>query len=289
MSKGSKKSIVITGTSTGIGEDTAKLFAKKGWIVFAGVRKQADADRLASYDSNIKPVILDVTNQAQVDKAFEDIRVAVGEDGLDALVNNAGLAYMGPTEFFPMSKVQQQFDINVFGLIRVTQAALPLLRIGAPGRIVNVSSIAPEFCAPLGGMYCGTKGAVDCISESMRRELAEWGIKVSVLKPGPVKTKFQDTVVARTSEVQEACPEGSEGYTLYGKIMKNFPLAIKKVEAVGVASPSASSSVIYTAVTSSNPRNFYWDTWGTWFSIGLLGMLPTWLADKAFAALIGVN
>eukprot|EP00210_Caulerpa_lentillifera_P003612 g3447.t1 len=282
---GSKKSIVITGTSTGIGEDAAKFFAKKGWIVFAGVRKQSDADRLSSYDSNIKPLILDVTNQEQVDKAFEEVRVAVGTDGLYALVNNAGLGYMGPAEFFPLNKVQRQFDVNVFGVIRVTQAALPLLRIGSPGRIVNVSSIAADLSAPLLSMYSGTKGALDSISESMRRELAEWGIKVSVLKPGPVKTSFQDTAVAHTAEVQEAFPVGSRGDELYGKLLKNFPSAIEKSKKLGVADPSASSSVIYKALTVKNPRNFYWDTWGTWLSMLVTGLLPTWLVDKALHSL----
>eukprot|EP00210_Caulerpa_lentillifera_P003609 g3444.t1 len=281
-----KKSIVITGCSSGIGEATAKLFAHKGWTVFASVRKQSDADRLCRYNQNIKPLILDVTNQEQVEKAFEEIRVAVGADGLDALVNNAGLGYMGPTEFFPLSIVQQQFDINVFGVIRVTQAALPLLRIGSPGRIIIVSSIASELNAPLGSMYSGTKGALDCISESMRRELAEWGIKVSVLKPGGVDTKFQDTALARTREVQQTIPSGSKGHDLYGKAMENFPSALEKLKAMGIAAPSAPSFVIYNAIRSRNPRNFYWDTWGTWFSMRMLRLLPTWVMDRKLRALL---
>lgn len=169
-----KKSIVITGTSTGIGEATAKVFLEKGWIVFAGVRKDSDADRLSSLDPNLRPVLLDVTNQTQIDKAFAKIEAEVGERGLDALVNNAGFSFLAPIEFFPLKEVQRQFDVNVFGVVRIMQAALPLLRRGSPGRIVNVSSVTPEVKAPLAGIYSATKSALDSISESTRRELAEW-------------------------------------------------------------------------------------------------------------------
>jgi len=272
---------VITGTSSGIGEDAAKFFANKGWTVFAGVRKEADAERLRNCDPNIKPLILDVTDQKQVDKAFEEVRVAVGSDGLDALVNNAGFSYMGPVEILPLSKVQKQFDVNVFGVIRVTQAALPLLRIGPPGRIVNVSSVASEAPGPLTGFYSGSKAALDCISESLRRELADWGIKVSVLKPGPVDTKTMDKTIAEVRDTQEAFPVGSKGYDLYGKLMQAVPSAFEKGKKGGMASTSVTSSVIYSAITVRNPRNFYWDTWRSWFMTCIAGLLPTWMADKA--------
>eukprot|EP00210_Caulerpa_lentillifera_P003607 g3442.t1 len=283
------KSIVITGCSSGIGEDTAKLFALKGWTVFACVRKESDAERLSSYDQNIKPLILDVTNQEQIDRAFEKVKIAVGTNGLDALVNNAGIGYIAPMEFFPINKVQQQFDVNVFGIIRVTQAALPLLRIGSPGRIVNVSSIVPESSFALFGMYSGSKKALDCISESMRRELSEWGIRVSVLKPGPVKTPICDTAMNHALEMQQTIPVGSKGEELYGTLTNGVLSVIKAFENIGIADPSASSSVIYEAITSKNPRNFYWDTWGTWINATITGLLPTWMVDKALSSLFKAN
>eukprot|EP00210_Caulerpa_lentillifera_P003608 g3443.t1 len=286
---GANKSIVITGCSSGIGEETAKLFAQKGWTVFAGVFNTSDIERLSKYDQNIKPLLFDVTIQEQVDKAFEDIRAAVGTDGLDALVNIAGVGYVAPVEFFPINKVQQQFDINVFGVIRVTQAALPLLRIGSPGRIVNVSSIAPESSAALFGMYSGSKKALDCISESMRRELSEWGIRVSVLKPGPVKTPICDTAMNHALEMQQTIPVGSKGEELYGTLTNGVLSVIKAFEKIGLADPSASSSVIYEAITSRNPRNFYWDTWGTWINATIAGLLPTWMVDKALSSLFKAN
>jgi len=273
---------VITGTSSGIGEDAAKFFASQGWTVFAGVRKEADAERLRDHDPNIKPLILDVTDQEQVDKAFEEVRVAVGADGLDVLVNNAGFVYFGPVEIFPLSEVQKQYDVNLFGVIRVTQAALPLLRIGPPGRIVNVSSVGPDLNPPLAGIYDGAKAALDCVSESMRRELAEWGIKVSVLKPGVVKTKAPDRTLGLIDGIQSSLRKGSQGFEFYGRMMDTLSSSLESVGGIGVAHPSASSSVIYNAITSNNPRNFYWDTWGTWFTLLLYGLFPTWLKDAIF-------
>jgi len=275
----------VTGTSSGIGEDTAKFLASKGWTVFAGVRKKADGDRLASLDSNIRPLILDVTKQDQIDAAFAEVRSAVGDGGLDALVNNAGLAVMGPVEFVPAEDVQRQFEINFFGVIKVTQAAMPLLRIGPPGRVVIVSSVAGTWNFPYGGLYCASKAAVDSLSESFRREVGRWGIKVSLVKPGPVKTNFNTTLVNLSNELKAKFPAGSPARELYGKDLDHFPEAIVEFEKQS-AHVSKVTGVIYSALTARNPKNIYHDTWGTWFSVGMLNTLPTSMVDKQFASII---
>lgn len=106
---------------------------------------------------------------------MEEVRAAVGADGLDALVNNSGVAYSGPLEFAPAQDVVQQFEVNVFGLIRVTQAAMPLIRMGRPGRIVNIGSVASDQNMPFVSLYAGTKAALVTITEAFRREVARWG------------------------------------------------------------------------------------------------------------------
>eukprot|EP00210_Caulerpa_lentillifera_P003738 g3571.t1 len=285
MSSIHRKTVVITGCSTGIGEDVTKLLVKKGWTVFAGVRKETDAERLRNMDPNIKPLILDVTKQDQVDAAFEQVRIAVGEEGLDALVNNAGLAILGPSEFFPVSEFQKQYDINVFGLVRVTQAAMPLLRMGKPGRVVNISSMAPTMNMPFGGLYCATKGAVDSFSECFRREVMKWGIKVSVIKPGPVKTNFGDTALDLATEVSKKFDKDSKCLEYYGPLLERFPQISKKFESQS-ASVSATTSVIYHALTSGSPRCFYYDTWGTYFTAMLINWMPTFLYDKLIISMM---
>eukprot|EP00210_Caulerpa_lentillifera_P003708 g3541.t1 len=288
MSQSKKKTVVVTGTSTGIGEDTTKTLAAKGWTVFAGVRKQADADRLKDANPNIHPIIIDVTKQDQVNAAFEQVGQAVGEDGLDALVNNAGLAVMGPVEFMPTDAVQRQFDINFFGVIRVTQAAMPLLRKGKPGRIVMVSSVAGTWNFPHGGFYCASKAAVDSMSESFRREVARWGIKVSVVKPGPVKTNFNDTLLNLSKELQEKFPQGSAAREYYGKDLDKFPEAIVDFEKQS-AHVSKVTGVICTALNAKSPKPVYFDTWGTWANVGMINRLPTSVVDRQFESLTVKN
>jgi len=280
-----KKTVVVTGTSTGIGEETAKLLAKKGWIVFAGVRKQADADRLQSHDTNIRPLILDVTKQDQIDAAFEQVRTAVGEDGLDALVNNAGLAIMGPAEFTSLNDVHKQYDINVYGMIRVTQAAMPLLRTGPPGRVVNVSSIAPLMSAPFGGLYCATKAAVDSFSECFRMEVAKWGIKVSVLKPGPVKTAFGDTALDFMKQIKDQFGEGSKCWEYYKPLLESYEKQSKSFEKSS-ALPTSSSAVIYRALSAGSPKYIYYDTWKTYFIAKILAWMPRSWYYKAINSML---
>jgi len=280
-----QKTVVVTGCSTGIGEDVTKLLANKGWVVFAGVRKQTDAERLRSLSTNIRPLILDVTKQDQVDAAFEQVRTAVGEDGLDALVNNAGLAIMGPSEFWPVEEFKAQYEINVFGLVRVTQAAMPLLRMGKPGRVVNVSSLAPTMNMPFGGLYCATKAAVDSFSECFRREVMQWGIKVSVVKPGPVKTNFGDRMLDLAGDVKKKFGEDSKCIEYYGHSLERFPNIMKKLESQ-MAHVSATTSVIYHALTSRSPRYFYHDTWGTYITHIMIDWMPTFIYDKIITAII---
>jgi NAD(P)-dependent dehydrogenase (short-subunit alcohol dehydrogenase family) len=122
------KSVLITGTSTGIGEACAQYLAEHGWRVFAGVRSDKDVERLASISQNIQPVILDVTKPKRITDSVAQINLVVGDDGLQGLVNNAGIAVAGPLEFLAIEDLRNQFDVNLFGLFELTKACLPLLR-----------------------------------------------------------------------------------------------------------------------------------------------------------------
>lgn len=276
--------MLISGASTGIGEATAQLLAEKGWIVFAGVRKQTDAEKLQSHHANIKSVILDVTKPEQVEAAVEQVRVAVGEDGLDALVNNAGLAFTGPVEFISMDDVQRQFDINFFGAVRLIQAAMPLIRLGKPGRVVNVSSIGSQQVAPYVGVYDATKSALEVLSASLRMEVARWGIKVIVVKPGPVKTKFETAVMDIHSDYMKKFTPGTKCHELFGKDLENLPKAAEPFKK-HMIEPSVVAARIHEALTTKNPRATYFDTWGSYFACQLIEWMPTSWYDGIMAGI----
>ena len=169
----SRSSVVITGASTGIGRDAALRMAGAGWRVFAGVRNQDAARGLREAHPEIVPLELDVTRRETIDAAANRVAETLGGDvGLTGLVNNAGIAVGGPLEVLPLDAVRRQFEVNVFGQVAVIQAFLPRLRM-APGRIVNVSSIAGKIAMSFVGPYCASKHALEAISE---RSCAPWSL-----------------------------------------------------------------------------------------------------------------
>ena len=186
------KSIVVTGASSGIGYGAAGEFVRSGYRVFGSVRKPEDAARLEKeLGSDFVPLVFDVTDREAVDRGAEKVGEALGGSGLDGLINNAGTAIGGPLWHQPLDDVRMQFEVNVVGLVSVTQAFLPLLE-EKPGRIVNISSVGGRIAAPFIGAYAGTKHAVEGISDSLRRELLPYGIDVIVVRPGAVRTEIWD-------------------------------------------------------------------------------------------------
>jgi NAD(P)-dependent dehydrogenase (short-subunit alcohol dehydrogenase family) len=192
------RSIVITGVSSGIGYGAAREFAGNGYRVFGSVRKEEDAGRLrAELGASFTPLLFDVTDREAVLAAAEEVGEALGGSGLAGLINNAGTAIGGPLMHQPLEEVRGHFEVNVVGLISVTQAFLPLLgakkpRTHEPGRIVNVSSVGGKIASPFIGAYAGTKHAVEGISDSLRRELLPYGIDVIVVELGSVRTEIWD-------------------------------------------------------------------------------------------------
>src|SRR5579871_192283 len=192
------KNIVITGVSTGLGYGATKELLKRGWRVFGSVRKIEDANRLrGELGENFVPLVFDVTDNAAILLAAEEVKQKLNGEGLDALVNNSGISVTGPLQYIPIADLRKNFEVNVFGLVQVTQAFLPLL--GAvpeysltPGRILNISSVNGKIAPPYMSPYTGTKHAVEGISQCLRRELLLFGIKVIIIGPGAVQTPIWD-------------------------------------------------------------------------------------------------
>ena len=199
------KSIVVTGVSSGIGYGTAKEFIKHNYRVFGSVRKEEDAGIIkAELGPSFTPLLLDVTDREAVLRAAGQVEETVGGAGLAGLINNAGTALAGPLMHQPLYEIRQQFEVNVLGLISVTQAFLPLLgakkpQTHKPVRIVNVSSVSGKVAEPFLGAYAGTKHALEGISDSLRRELLTYGVDVIVIRPGAVKTAIWEKGAAPVS------------------------------------------------------------------------------------------
>src|SRR6266404_1638350 len=199
--------VLITGASTGIGEGCAMRLDALGYRVFAGVRKQADGEALRAKSSGLlTPVSLDVTSA-------DSIAGAVAALG--------GVPLAGPLELVPMDLWRRQMEVNVMGPVAVTQAFLPQLRAGR-GRIVNIGSVAGRSALPLAGPYCASKHALEGLSDSLRMEVRRWGISVSIVEPGAVKTPIWDKSLGDADELRrQARPELFELYrTLVEKMLK---------------------------------------------------------------------
>ena len=211
-------SIVITGASSGIGEACAVHFDKKGFRVFAGVRKASDGEALREKTSDrLTPLVMDVTDPESIADAVGHIE----RKEISGLVNNAGIAVSGPIELIPIPRLREQLEVNVIGQVAVTQAFLPLLRNGR-GRIVNIGSIAGRSALPFTGPYSASKYALEAITDALRMELREWGMSVSIIEPGAVRTPIWDKSLKRADDMlQEISPEGLDLYRyMLGKMRK---------------------------------------------------------------------
>jgi len=190
--------VVITGASTGIGFAACQVLIRRGFRVFGSVRTQADADRLREQlGTRYVPLIFDVTDSKSVNQAAEVVKKTLREQRLFGLVNNAGIAVLGPLAYLPLERFRLQIEVNLLGVHTVTQAFLPLLgtessRVGKPGRIVNISSVSGRLAMPFAGAYAASKFGLEGYSDSLRRELMLFGIKVILIEPRAVVTQIWD-------------------------------------------------------------------------------------------------
>ncbi len=279
------KAVVITGTSTGIGLSTAEYLAGNGYHVFGGVRHEADGTRLQSQlGESFTPLLMDVTDQDAIRAAAAKVERALDGATLAGLVNNAGIALGGPCAHLPLDDFRQQFEVNVIGVVAVTQAFLPLLgcdrkRRGTPGRIVNVSSVAGKRASPFMAPYSASKHALEALSESLRRELLLFGVDVIIIAPGAVATPIWD----KAKELDLARFDETE----YAPALARFMAYIMDVGPKGDP-PQRMAQTIHHALTTPSPKTRYAPVHGKFMNWTLPGLLPKRFVDRKMGSALGL-
>ena len=279
------RSCLITGASTGIGEACAIRLDAAGWRVFAGVRREADAARLRSrLSERSRPVIVEVTDTVSIASAAGEVSTVVRDEGLQGLVNNAGIAVTGPLEFLLLDEFRRQFDVNVTGQLAVTQAFLPLLRQGH-GRIVFMGSIAGLVTLPMMGPYSASKKALEALADALRVELQPWGLHVSIVEPGSIATpiwkKGNDAGERGWSRFP---PRAEQMYGAAGAAMRR---------AAGAAArrglpPDTVAALVEHALTSPTPRTRYLVGFDAKLRARLSALVPDRLRDRLFTRMLGL-
>jgi NAD(P)-dependent dehydrogenase (short-subunit alcohol dehydrogenase family) len=237
---------IVTGASAGIGEATCLALKDKGFAVYAVARR---ADRMAHLaEKGITPVSADVTDDASMIALVERVVAETGR--IDVLVNNAGYGSYGALEEVPMDEARRQFDVNVFGLARLTQLVLPHMRAQGSGRVINVSSVGGRIWEPLGAWYHATKFAVEGLSDSLRAELRPHGVDVVVVQPGAIKTEWA-AISAENLVAASTIPA-------YAEQVKVGAAVLKRADETRMASPATTvAKTIARAATARRPRTRY--------------------------------
>jgi NAD(P)-dependent dehydrogenase (short-subunit alcohol dehydrogenase family) len=248
------RSVVITGTSTGIGWGTAKVLIGNGFRVFGSVRKVTDAERLAAeFGPHFVPLVFDVTDEAAVKAAAGQVRGALAGEKLFGLVNNAGVAVAGPLLELPIEEFRRQIEINLIGVVITTQAFAPLLGVdrqltGSSGRIVNIGSVGGRNAVPFLSPYNASKFAMEGLSESLRRELLPFGVDVIVVGPGAVATPIWGK-----AEQIDVTPYRDTPYAVPLERLRNYMLGMGKK---GLP-PERVGEVVLLALTAPKPKVRY--------------------------------
>ena len=238
------KVVLITGCSTGIGRDLAQQLTQAGYTVVATARKTETLDDLSA----ALKLPLDVTQSASVNNAVARVLQQFGR--IDVLVNNAGYALRGALEEIPDEQVQQMFDVNVFGVLRMIRAVAPHMREQRTGRIINISSIAGKLSTPANGTYSATKFALEALNDALRLELLPFGIHVISIEPGAIKTQFDETAQLHARNILSN--KKSPYQPLYKK-SDEFAESMRQQE----PGPDVVSRVIQQAIESSRPKARY--------------------------------
>lgn len=242
------KTILITGSSTGIGKETAKLFQAKGWNVIATMRTPEKEEELTKFD-NVLVNRLDVLDLESIEKAIQEGIAKFGT--IDVVVNNAGYGLLGTFESMSRESLQRQFDVNVFGLFDVTRAMLPHFRANKNGLFINISSIGGRMTFPLTSPYNSTKFAIEGFSESLQFELAAIGVGIKVIEPGAIKTDFG----GRSLDYQD-----NEDLVEYVALRKKLKENAEKRAKSGkrkISTPDEVAAVIYQAATDGTTQFRY--------------------------------
>jgi NAD(P)-dependent dehydrogenase (short-subunit alcohol dehydrogenase family) len=272
------KAVLITGCSSGIGEETARHLAAKGWTVYATARRPETLAGLAR--AGCETLACDVTDEDSMRACVDAVVAAEGAVGV--LVNNAGYSQSGAVESVELDSIRRQFETNVFGLIRMSQLGLPGMRAQGWGRIVNVSSMGGKLTFPGGGIYHATKHAVEAICDAMRFEVAGFGVDVVCIEPGLIVTGFADRAL---SSLEEGVQEDEGPYAEFNARVGRATAAVYKgpMRRLG-GGPDAVARAIEKAITARRPRPRYKVTPSAKLAIAQRRLVSDRIWDRAMAA-----
>jgi NAD(P)-dependent dehydrogenase (short-subunit alcohol dehydrogenase family) len=280
----SRGAVLISGASTGIGRACAEHLDGLGFTVFAGVRKQSDADSLRGAGSErTQPLMLDVTDSDSITSAMATVDEA-SPAGLVGLVNNAGISAGGPLEFVGLDEWRRALEVNFIGQVAVTQAALPALR-KARGRIVNMTSIGGRLASPFLGPYNASKFALEAVTDALRLELRQFGIEVAAVEPGAVATPIWEK--GRASAEQATTDMPADAVRLYGAGFAAISKFIALGERTGVPPLEVARAVAH-ALTASRPKTRYVVGRDAKMRLALTRLLPTRAMDRLVVRAMGL-
>ena len=278
------QSVVVTGVSTGIGWGITKVLIQREFRVFGSVRKTEDAERLSrEFGERFIPLLFDVTDEAAVQAAAQQVREQLHGETLFGLVNNAGIAAPGPLIHLPTEDFRHQLEVNLISVLTVTKAFVPLLGVdrslrGQPGRIINMSSVSGKSAFPFVGAYAASKHGLEGFSETLRRELMLYGIDVIVVGPGPIATPIWDkaeqadiSLYANTDYVEPA--RRAQEYMLRSG-RSGLP-------------PEKVGEIVWQALTSRRPRVRYTVARDSFLRQWIQSLLPKRLIDRIVARALG--
>jgi NAD(P)-dependent dehydrogenase (short-subunit alcohol dehydrogenase family) len=241
---------VVTGSSSGIGYETVLALARNGFTTFATIRNLGKAGQIESVASKeklpIHVVQLDVTDDASVQNAIQEVMKKAGR--IDVVVNNAAYGLTGAFEDLSIEEIKTQYETNFYGVIRVTQAILPIMRKQGSGRIVNISSGAGRFGYPGGSAYVSTKFALEGLSESMAYELEPFGIKVVLVEPGVIRTNFGSSMILAKRAQNPSSP--------YSQMMQRMGASLEQLQK-NASDPDLVANIVLQAAISQNPELRY--------------------------------
>ncbi len=274
-------SVLVTGASTGIGRATALRLDRAGWRVFAGVRREEDAEALRAEGSGrLAPLMLDVTDGEQIAAAAARIEAEAG-GRLDGLVNNAGMAIPSPLETMPIEDFRRQVEVNLTGQVAVTQALLPQIR-AARGRIVFISSIGGRIAFPMTGAYHAAKFGIEAVGDIFRQELRPWGIAVAIVEPGSIDTPIWDRGERSADEVGERSPQRE---ALYGRAIERYREVVRQTAERGIP-PEKVAKAIEHALSAGRPRARYLVGLDAKVQARLKLVVPTRVFDRVVARIM---
>jgi hypothetical protein len=280
------KTALITGVSSGIGRGIASVLIKNGWRVYGSVRKAADARAFeVELGANAKGLVFDVSDEAAIAAAAKRLAGELGAEGLAALVNNAGISVHGPLQFVSLDRVRQQLEVNVVGVLAVTQAFLPLLGAGEqarknPGKIINISSVSGRRALPFFGPYAASKFALEAINDSLRRELIIYGIDVIAIEPGPIQSEIWGKALSSDLTAYDKTPY-RDAIARIVKMAENVTARALPAEDVG--------RLALRILNNARPKTRYIIQRGGIWPFLLQSLPPDRVVDRAAARALGLK